>query len=93
MTTRHYQKLLDTSAGAQGMIARVKSFLQSETGRQKILYCIKNRIPLTGSPDIPDSGVSQCRLLGRTVVMFTVFFFYQKFFKDCLSLPESVFYY
>ncbi|CAE7253913.1 unnamed protein product [Symbiodinium sp. CCMP2592] len=43
LTTRHYQKLLDTSAGANGMISRVIAFLQSETGRQKILYCIKNR--------------------------------------------------
>ncbi|CAE7430029.1 unnamed protein product, partial [Symbiodinium sp. CCMP2456] len=50
------------------MLARVKDFLQSENGRQKILYCIKNRIPLVGSPDIPESGVSQCRLLGLTDV-------------------------
>ncbi|OLP92330.1 hypothetical protein AK812_SmicGene25877 [Symbiodinium microadriaticum] len=55
-TQKHYQKVLDTSAGAKGMLARVKDFLQSENGRQKILYCIKNRIPLTGSPDIPESG-------------------------------------
>ena len=54
-TQKHYQKVLDTSAGAKGMLARVKDFLQSENGRQKILYCIKNRIPLTGSPDIPES--------------------------------------
>jgi len=64
--------VLDTSAGAKGMLARVKDFLQSENGRQKILYCIKNRIPLVGSPDIPESGVSQCRLLGLTDVTFPI---------------------
>ena len=60
LMVKKYGKALKVPSGAN-VVSRLELYFTSSAGVGKIAFCSKNRVTLTGTPEVADSGVSKAK--------------------------------